>query len=174
MRNSDGRRSLLLLALTAILAGAGTDAATASIAFPAGQEADAVLRVLNAARSRRGVAPLASDRRLADAARRHSRDMVAHHYFSHDSRSGARFSARIARTGWMRGRRHWKVGETLAWGSAGRSAAPRSVVAAWLHSPAHRHVVLGREYRVVGIGIARGTPGSRRAGGRTLTADFGS
>jgi uncharacterized protein YkwD len=83
--------------------------------------------------------------------------MVTHHYFAHDSRSGARFSAHIARTGGMRGRRHWRVGENLAWGT-GPYAAPRLIVLAWLRSPAHRRVLLKRAFRVVGIGIVSGTP----------------
>jgi hypothetical protein len=44
-----------------------------------------------------------------------------------------------------------------------------------LRSPAHRRVMLSRGIRVVGIGIAHGTPGKGPAGGgRTYTADFGS
>ena len=53
----------------------------------------------------------------------HSRDMVANRYFAHNSLSGAAFSARIARTGWMRGRDGWTVGENLAWGGGTRHAA---------------------------------------------------
>jgi uncharacterized protein YkwD len=132
------------------------------------------LRVLNAARTEHGAPPLRADRRLALAARRHARDMVAHHYFAHESRSGERPSARIARTGWLRGRRSWRIGEDLAWGR-GRYGRPEAIVAAWLRSPAHRRVMLSPAYRVVGIGIARGTPGEGSAGGgRTYTADFGS
>src|SRR5215210_7395646 len=135
-----------------------------------------VLRLLNAARAENGVAPLHLDPRLARSARRHSCDMVAHHYFAHDSRSGARFSARIARTGWMRmrGHRRWTVGETLAWGT-GPLATPRSIALAWLQSPPHRHILLERRFRVVGIGIVSGTPiDASDSGGRTYTADFGT
>src|SRR5215210_519746 len=131
-----------------------------------------VLRLLNAARAGNGVAPLHLDPRLARSARRHSCDMVAHHYFAHDSRSGARFSARIAWTGWMRDRRHWTVGENLAWGT-GPDAAPRAIVVAWLQSPPHRHILLHPTFRVVGLGIVPGTPGDPWRG-RTYTADFGS
>src|SRR5215211_6871061 len=120
-----------------------------------------VVELLNAARAAHGAPPLRPNPRLALAARRHSRDMVAHRYFSHDSRTGEPFSARVARTGWMRSRAHWSVGETLAWG-VGAKAEPRAIVAAWLASADHRRIVL-----------AGGTPfGSRRAG-RTFTADFG-
>jgi uncharacterized protein YkwD len=99
--------------------------------------------------------------------------MVVRGYFSHDSPSGERFSMRIARAGWMRGRSRWRVGETLAWGAGGR-AAPRSIVAAWLASPEHRRIVLEPRFRVVGTGIAAGTPVGDNRRGRTYTCDFGS
>lgn len=132
-----------------------------------------VLRLLNAARAERGRPPLRRDRRLARVARRHSRDMVVHRYFAHESRTGERPAVRIARSGWMRGRRRWTVGENLAWGSGAR-ADPPSIVAAWLRSPAHRRVLLDARFRVAGIGVAPGTPGAGAPGGLTYTADFGS
>ena len=51
----------------------------------------------------------------------------------------------------------WAAGEALAWGS-GRQATPRGIVYAWMHSPPHRAVLLGRKYRDVGIGVALGSP----------------
>jgi uncharacterized protein YkwD len=133
----------------------------------------AILDGLNAARAEHGAPPLRADRRLALAARRHARDMVAHHFFSHESPSGERPSSRIARTGWLHGRRHWRLGENLAWGR-GCLGRPGAIVTGWLRSPAHRRIMLSRAYRVVGIGIAHGTPVGHSARGRTYTADFGS
>jgi uncharacterized protein YkwD len=153
--------------ITVALAAAAPPAVDASSVH-----AEAV-ELLNAARAAHGAPPLRPNARLALAARRHSRDMVAHRYFSHDSLTGEPFSARIARTGWMRSRARWSVGETLAWGR-GAKAEPRAIVAAWLASADHRRIVLAPRFHVVGIGVADGTPfGSRRAG-RTFTADFGS
>jgi uncharacterized protein YkwD len=136
-------------------------------------ERAATLRALNAVRARHGLQPLVQDVRLDRAARRHSREMVRRRYFAHASPSGARFSARIAATGWMRRHGRWYVGETLAWGW-GTSAGPSGVVAAWLASPSHRRVALSPRYRRVGIGIVRGTPMAGAPAGRTYTADFGS
>jgi uncharacterized protein YkwD len=161
--------------------GARVGVALITVALVAAQPAAAgassvpveVVALLNAARAAHGAPPLRPNPRLALAARRHSRDMVAHRYFSHDSRTGEPFSARIARTGWMRTRARWSVGETLAWGR-GAKAEPRAIVAAWLASADHRRIVLAPRFHRVGIGVADGTPfGSRRAG-RTFTADFGS
>jgi len=133
----------------------------------------AALRSLNAARAHHGVAPLRLDVLLNRAARRHSREMVRRRFFAHESCGGARFSTRIAATGWMRRHRRWRVGETLAWGW-GTSAAPAQIVAAWLRSPSHRRIALSPRYRRVGIGIVRGTPVAGAPAGLTYTADFGS
>jgi uncharacterized protein YkwD len=133
-----------------------------------------LLALINEVRADHGAQRLQLDHRLARVARRHSRDMVVHRYFAHDSRSGAHFSARIARSGWMRARRRWTVGENLAWGT-GCGAAPRSIVTAWLRSPSHRRILLARDFKVVGIGIVRGTPfGGAAHRSRTYTADFGT
>ncbi len=128
------------------------------------------LCLINHVRAEHGARELRLDPRLRRAAERHSRDMVAHRYFSHTSRSGLSSSGRIARTGWMRGRRRWTVGENLAWHN--EPAGARWVVRAWLRSPEHRHVLLNRRYRVAGIGVSRGTPFATP--GATFTADFGS
>jgi uncharacterized protein YkwD len=133
----------------------------------------ATLQALNAVRAASGAQPLVLDRRLVRAARRHSREMVLRRYFAHESPDGARFSARIAATGWMPRHRRWYVGETLAWGR-GTSAEPSMIVAAWLRSPSHRRVVLDPRYRRVGIGIVHGTPLAGDRAGLTYTADFGS
>jgi uncharacterized protein YkwD len=162
--SAPGARLGLAVAVAVVLAGVPPATARASSA------PDEVVRLLNAARARKGALPLRQDGLLALAARRHSRDMARHHYFSHDSRTGERFSARIARTGWMRSRARWSVGETLAWG-VGAKGRPRSIVAAWLASAEHRRIVLARRYRFVGIGIA---PAAPFGAGHTVTADFGS
>jgi uncharacterized protein YkwD len=164
------RRTLLpLLAAIALLCTALPGLAAARC--PADRAA--TLRSLNAARARLGVRPVRLDALLNRAARRHSRDMVQYRYFAHESRGGARFSSRIAATGWMQRRRRWNVGETLAWGW-GTSATPSAVIAAWLRSPSHWRIALSPRYRRVGIGIACGTPVARAPAGMTYTADFGS
>ena len=98
---------------------------------------------------------------------RHSRDMVAHRYFSHTSRSGLSSSGRIARTGWMREPASAGPSARTSPGTRRRPGA-RWVVRAWLRGPAHRHVLLNRRYRVAGLGVvARHTV--RDAGQRRYT-----
>jgi uncharacterized protein YkwD len=161
-----------LLGIAAVAPPALADTGPASPQRATASQA-AIVRYVNAARKDHGLKPVRVDRKLARAALAHSRDMVAKHYFAHSSPSGLKFSARISRTGWMRGRKRWRVGETLAWG-VGDNAAPKAVVQAWLHSRPHRKVVLSRQFRLIGLGIASGTPVGRERGGRTITADFGT
>ena len=170
------KRLLPLLVTAAALAGAAPAAAAPPPACPPGHGARPLtvktLCLINRARGEHGLNLLRFDRRLRRAARRHARDMVVRHYFSHASPAGLSSSDRIARTGWMHGRGHWAVGENLAWRSS--RATPRWVVRDWLRSPAHRHVLLEPAFRVIGIGIVPGTPFGGAAGGATYTADFGS
>jgi uncharacterized protein YkwD len=131
-----------------------------------------VLRLVNRQRTLHGLATLRADRRLARAARGHSRDMVRRRYFAHASPEGEHVAGRVRRTGWLNGRRSWWLGEDLAWG-IGRPGTSAGVVRAWMRSPEHRRILLGRVYRSVGIGVAAGTPVDR-ARGATVTADFGA
>jgi Cysteine-rich secretory protein family len=162
----------LLLAGGAMASAAPADAGPADAACARARPIVATLCLINRVRAERELHRLRFDPRLRRAALHHSRDMVAHHYFSHVSRSGRSPAGRIAKTGWLRGRARWTVGENLAWHIA--PATPRSIVRAWLRSPPHRRILLARAFRVVGIGVARGTPLSSAHGGATYTADFGS
>ena len=178
MRLSTPRR-LRRLAVPLVAACSLTGAAAATPAHAASpcsapvSSATTTLCLINA-EGAHGVKPVRHDAKLYRAAIRHSRDMVAKRYFAHESRSGARFSTRVARTGWMNGRGRWAVGENLGWGS-GTQATPRSIVAAWMHSAGHRANLLNPRYHVIGIGIgiASGAPAGSN-GGATYTTDFGS
>jgi uncharacterized protein YkwD len=177
MRPITSRRLRRLVVPALAACGLATTAATpASAASPCASGATAVnattLCLLNAERTARGLRPLRLDPCLSRAALRHSRDMIANRYFAHESRSGAGFSARIARTGWMSGRSGWSVGENIAWGS-GNQASPRAIVAEWMHSAGHRRNILQARFHVIGIGVGSGSPVGGGAGA-TYTTDFGS
>jgi uncharacterized protein YkwD len=101
---------------------------------------------------------------LRASAREHSSDMLARQYFEHDAPNET-FDHRI--------RRHLNsplVGENIAWGT-GPYATPEGLVKLWMHSPTHRHIILMRELRRIGLGVAvgkfDGSPGAAMA-----TADF--
>jgi uncharacterized protein YkwD len=175
------RRIAQRLAVTSLLALAGA-AATPSIAAACSgadnspstlgetRTARATLCLLNAERAARGLRKLRPDARLRRAADRHAGDMVARRYFAHESKSGASFVTRIKRTGWTRSRRSWRVGENIGYGS-GALATPRAMVRGWMNSAGHRQNILARQFRLIGVGVAGGSPTG--GGGTTYATDFG-
>jgi len=133
---------------------------------------DATLCLLNAERRKRGLTPVRQDERLRLAATRHSKDMVNRRYFSHYSPGGASMTDRIRKTSYISSVRSWAIGENIAWGS-GRYATPHSIVDMWMHSAGHRANILARNFREIGIGIARGAPVRGQQDAGTFTTDFG-
>jgi uncharacterized protein YkwD len=180
-----GRLATVLAgALLVALAGAGSVAARVSstaasacpgaLVNPGGQNighADrAILCLVNERRAQSGLAPLHADAALGQAASRHSEDMVAEHYFAHDSHSGATPDARARAVGVCRTACVFE--ENIAWGvdSQGRPAA---IVANWMASPPHRAAILDPRLRITGIGVAFTAPDGQRPGA-TVTEDFAS
>ena len=163
----------ILLTLAAAPAPAATRCAGGA-ARPAslggGARHAAVVCEINRARRHHGLAPVSAHARLTRMARGFARTMVARRFFSHVGPGGATLSVRQRAAGY-RGR---SIGEILAWGE-GRYASPRAAVRSWLRSPPHRRVLLGRNYRDVGVGIALGSPfgGSARSSA-TYVAEFGA
>lgn len=166
-----------LLALTAAVAApsvAGAASCSGADRSPAALGQSATIRttlcLLNKERASRGLSKLRADSKLRRAADGHAGDMVAKHYFDHDSKSGATFVTRIKRTGWTRARRSWTVGENIGYGS-GSLATPKSMVKGWMHSSGHRANILARQFRMIGIGVANGAPTGDS--GATYATDFG-
>jgi cysteine-rich secretory family protein len=116
-----------------------------------------LLCLMNRARARYGLRPLRTNRCLHRVAARHAHDMVNRRYFAHTTPNGRDPGQRARASGYVPRRAAWMVGENIAWGVAG-AARPNWVVRAWMHSPPHRHNILSRRFRDVGIGVARGVP----------------
>ena len=156
--------SLILAVFGMLISMVAAPAANASARM--GRVERAIVRTLDRHRASYGVRPVHPSRRLARAADAHSRDMLARNYFAHSSSSGASFSTRI---------HHYvhssRIGENLAYVSSchGRRAA-HLVVRMWMHSPAHRAIMLSRSFHRVGVALRRGRLGSRHA--CVVTADF--
>jgi len=131
---------------------------------------DATLCLLNRVRAHHGLPPLRLNAKLSRAARRHSRDMVRHRYFAHNSRDGRSPFDRMRATHYVPRRASWWLGENIAWGSRSRGA-PAAIVRAWMHSAPHRANILSRRFRDIGIGIAARAPVG--GAGATYTTDFG-
>lgn len=102
--------------------------------------------------------------------------MVSLGCFAHDCRAEPGLAGRMRLVGFPPCACRWQAGENIAYGE-GRDSSPRRIVRAFLASPPHRKALLDRRYRLLGIGIARGTPRAPDplglGGGATYTTDFG-
>lgn len=165
-----------VLVLTSALVGSSATAvgSSAEIERRVTLEA-AVVRELNRVRADRGIGPVRVAPALRTAARGHTRAMLTHGFFSHDSLDGTSFSDRIRRHYGTRGWSTWSVGETIM-ASRGGEVGARAIVASWLGSPPHRRIVLMRTWRDVGVGALSTRAAPPVFGGDAavvVTADFG-
>jgi uncharacterized protein YkwD len=138
-----------LFLLVALVCVPAVSQAAGMASYRAGSEAR-VLSLLNGIRHDHGLAPLTASTALRAAAREHSSDMLTRGYFAHDA-PGESFGHRI--------RRHLAsplVGENIAWGT-GSYGTPEGLVRLWMHSPAHRHIILMPSLHRIGLGVASGT-----------------
>ena len=107
-----------------------------------------VLKLINAERTKRGLAKLTLNTRLRTAARLHSKDMATKDFFSHTGSNGSSMTDRITKAGYK-----WSAaGETLYAGN-GNYRTPQECVKAWLNSPGHAQIMLSASYTQVGIGF---------------------
>lgn len=137
------------------------------------QAAYAMICLVNAERTSRGLRPLKGDGDLARAAREHSRDMTKRNYFDHVSPGGETVGDRIRDAGYGKPGDGWRVGENLGWGT-GRRAAPNALVDEWLNSPPHKKNMLNGAFRELGVGVAQGAPNKRTdLPGATYTLNLG-
>jgi uncharacterized protein YkwD len=107
-----------------------------------------MLCLVNRTRIAAGLSPFRAERHLARAAARHAADMGRRNYFAHVSPGGQSPLARARAAGW-----HGGVGEVIAWGCSSLSS-PRATLRAWLNSPPHRAILLGKARRA-GVGVKR-------------------
>ncbi|HEY7062713.1 MAG TPA: CvpA family protein [Chloroflexota bacterium] len=103
-----------------------------------------MLRLVNDEREQEGLGTLKLDPQLTEAARAHSRDMLAKGYFAHQNDDGKTPADRVSAVG----TRFAIVGENLA-------LAPTVDVAhqGLMKSPGHRANILSPQYHRVGIGV---------------------
>jgi uncharacterized protein YkwD len=132
-----------------------------------------VLCLVNRARRHYGLRPLRFNAALRNSATRHSSDMVANEYFSHDGPGGNTVGDRVWRSGYLARVNVYFVGENIGGGLGRRSGSPIAVYRSWMHSPGHRANILDREFHDVGVGVARGYPYAGRANAATYTLDLG-
>jgi uncharacterized protein YkwD len=132
----------------------------------------ATLCLLNVQRTRRHLGKLHANGALRGVAESYAQLMVTLHFFDHVSPTGSTFVDRIKQSTYLDGATGWELGENLAWGG-GTLATPRSIVRAWMHSPGHRHNILTRAFRDIGVGVAIGVPVLAGGSGATYVNEFG-
>ena len=153
-------RNLLLVGVGVLLLAFGPGIVESAKASRLSKAERKLLKVINEARTARGLRALRIDPRLTRAAKAHTRDMLRRDYFDH-----GRFARRMAK--------HDVAGpviaENIAW-TPGSRPPVRWVVRMWLKSPVHRSNLLRPGFRRVGVGALAGRWGARRV--TMVTADF--
>jgi uncharacterized protein YkwD len=148
------RAALVIAAAVLVLLTLG---AAPAPAFDRQANESTMLKLINHARTSRGLHSLSAYDALHEAALDHSCDMIRRDYFGHSSLGGAGVSARARQAGYSAsGWSQWTVGEVIAWG-CGTRGTPQAVFKAWMRSSSHRSIILGKRWRDVGVGCARGT-----------------
>jgi uncharacterized protein YkwD len=126
-------------------------------AAPAQEEA--MLCLVNYARSQYDEGALEKSPELEESARDKARDIFQCESFSHYA-CGREFTYWMRETGYLGG--CWRAGENLAYGSGGYGSVG-SIFRAWLRSPTHRANLLTAQFVQTGIdlkvGWFEGTPG---------------
>jgi uncharacterized protein YkwD len=120
---------------------------------PVLKQQQAMLCMTNFARRVSGLPAFADSDELDWSARAKSGDILRCDSFSHFA-CGRDFTYWIRESGYLSAR-CWRVGENLAWGT-GQAGTVRSAFTALMHSPPHRHNILG-PFAQVGIGLRIGS-----------------
>jgi uncharacterized protein YkwD len=153
------KKKFAMILTAAILATLVILPATASASITLTPKEKRVVALVNKIRADKGLAKLTVKPSLVRAARNHSAEMGAQQYFGHDSYNGESFARRLIRNGYKRaGFDFWKVGEDIAYG-AGLYSTPEVIVDNWMHSYAHRKVILTAKFRNIGIGVKESADG---------------
>jgi uncharacterized protein YkwD len=141
----------------------------ARLRAPLSTQLRAMRCMVNVARRRAGLRPLAADEQLNRSAKRKTADILRCDSFSHFA-CGREFSYWIRRTGYASGD-CWRAAENLAWGT-GRYGTVRSIFQNWMRSPGHRANILG-DYDDLGVSLRGGVLQGHR-GARVWTQHIGS
>lgn len=146
--------SAVALALLAILVG-GTTVPRAVNADTAGSMEASILAWINDARASRGRPALVRTAGLADLAGDRATAMAAQQRMDHDVAGCLRCQLESREIRWEL---HGEVIGMTSW--AWGSEAARSLYDAWRGSAYHWDLLLGRDFNVVGVGVARAADGT--------------
>jgi len=129
-----------------------------------------LMTLVNQARWDNGqLPPLKASQNLTDAARYHSQDMRDDDYFGHDSYNRVGGELVFERYWNERVQLYYSGSGALGENIAAGFSTPTLVMDVWMSSGDHRDIILGTDYREIGIGYAAGG-----SWGHYWTQDFGS
>lgn len=111
-------------------------------------QAEAVLNLVNAERSKQGLKPLTLSVELTNIATLKSKDMAANNYFSHYSPTYGSPFEMLQKFGIS----YRSAGENIAAGQR----SPEEVMQSWLNSSGHRTNILNSGYTELGVGYYKG------------------
>jgi uncharacterized protein YkwD len=114
-----------------------------------------LVAAVNGVRRNKGLSVLTFDEELAAVARDHSEDMSQRDYFSHFSPEGLSPRDRVEKNGVA----FRRMGENLQMSRGDRDPV-KGAVDSWMRSRGHRKTMLTPEFRLTGVGAARGTDGA--------------
>ncbi|RUS93461.1 hypothetical protein DSM106972_096100 [Dulcicalothrix desertica PCC 7102] len=110
----------------------------------------AIRASINQVRQKEKLQPLKNNERLAEVARKYSKQMAEKNFFSHTGVDGSTLASRVEASGII----YWLVGENLFRGT--NLNEPVSIaVEGWLESPGHRANILRPPFNETGVGVWR-------------------
>ncbi len=133
-----------------------------------------VLCLVNRARVRHGIRPLAYNKALRHSASAHSWSMVRSGSFSHYGPHGSTPTSRIFHSGYLGRTAYYRLAENIATGFGRSHGSPLAIVESWMHSPPHRRNILDSGLHDFGVGVARGDTLGNHDNAATYTLDFGA
>lgn len=116
------------------------------LAYATNTSPGGLLSATNTQRSAAGVAGLANNAKLANAAQAKANDMVARNYWSHNTPDGQEPWIFVQNAGYS----YLKAGENLAYGFTSSD----DTVTGWMNSPTHKANLLDSGFSEVGFGMA--------------------
>ena len=127
--------------LAPLVSGGAAEAAT--------DPASRVVELTNVERQKAGLAPLAAQANLTQAATGHAGVLASGSCFAHTCGPVPDFAERAKQAGYT----NWSA---LAENIAAGQRTPEAVVQAWMESPGHRANILNPQYTEIGVGLATG------------------
>lgn len=142
-------RATIILTLTAVLAGCGVTS------HDPDQLELVAFTMVNNYRAENGVAELKWAEDMADAARRHSQDMVNRDFFDHTNPDGVDVAGRLDNLGiaWI------ALAENIARTTTSTEEPAKAALNAWKESSTHEANMVNATYEESGVGVAMGDDG---------------